>query len=189
MQPHIARDASAARSSWRRWSGEEIEDMPQMTDPFAALESFQEALASGGLVLRRGAIDPELFVHVDHPNGFPRFTYVRLDHRTVTALVMFVRVDPLKGSPCFQIGYAVPENYRAQGRAKDIVVAAIAELKRGLTANGVPGFYIEAIVGTDNEPSIRVAAATISTSPVQITDHFSGLPALHYVLKVEKDAE
>ena len=67
------------------------------------------------------------------------------------------------------------------------MVAAITELKRGLTRNGVPGFYIEAVVGTDNEPSMRVAGATISTSPVPITDHFSGLPALHYVLKVEKD--
>jgi len=163
--------------------------MPQMTDPFAALESFQEALANGGVALERGVIDPNLFLHVDHPNGLPRFTYVRLDRRTVTALVMFVPVDPLEGSPCFQIGYAVPEKYRAQGRAKDIVVAAIAELKRGLTSNGVPGFYIEAVVGTDNEPSMRVAATTISTSPVQITDHVSGLPALQYVVRVEKDAD
>ena len=161
--------------------------MPQMTDPFAALESFQEAFANGVLSLQRGVIDPELFSHVDHPNGSTRFTYVRLDRRTVTALVMFALVDPLEGSPCFQIGYAVPERYRAQGRAKDIVVAAIAELKKGLIGNGVPAFYIEAIVGTDNEPSTRVAAATISTSPVQITDYVSGLPALHYVLKVEKD--
>jgi hypothetical protein len=57
------------------------------------------------------------------------------------------------------------------------VAAAIAELKRGLSGNGVPAFY---------EPSMRVATATISTSPVQITD-VSGLPALHYVRKVEKD--
>jgi hypothetical protein len=162
--------------------------MPQMTDPFAALESFQEAFANGVLSLQRGVIDPELFVHVDYPDGSTRrLTYVRLDRRTVTALVMFALVDPIEGSPCFQIGYAVPERYRAQGRAKDIVVAAIAELKKGLTGNGVPAFYIEAVVGTDNEPSTRVAAAIISTSPTQITDHVSGLPALHYVLKVEKD--
>lgn len=157
-----------------------------MTDPFVALESFQKALANGEVSLQPGVIDPKLFVHLDRPNGSPRFTYVRLDRRTVTALVMFVLDDPLEGSPCFQIGYAVPERYRAQGRAKDIVVAAIAELKRGLNSNGVPAFYIEAVVGTDNEPSMRVAAATISTSPVRITDHVSGLPALQYVLKVER---
>jgi hypothetical protein len=161
--------------------------MPQMTDPFAALESFQEVLANDVMLLQQGIIDPELFVHQDQPNGSTRFTYVRLDRRTVTALVMFVLVAPLEGSPCFQIGYAVPERCRAQGRAKDIVAAAIAELKRGLTENGVPAFYIEAVVGTDNEPSMRVAAATISTSPVQITDDVSGLSALHYVRKIDKD--
>lgn len=162
--------------------------MSQMTDPFAALESFQEAFANCGLPLQRGSIDTELFVYVDHPTGTRRFTYIRLDCRTVTALVMFALAEPLEGTPCFQIGYAVPERYRRQGRAKDIVLAAIAELKNGLTRSGVPTFYIEAVVGIDNEPSKRIAAATISTSPVAITDHFSGLPALQYILKVEKDA-
>lgn len=56
-----------------------------------------------------------------------------------------------------------------------------------LNGNGVSAFSIEASVGTDNEPSMRVATATIATSPVQITDDVSGLPALHYVRKVEKD--
>jgi hypothetical protein len=160
--------------------------MSQMTDPSAALKSFQEALADGALPLQPGAIDPELFVHPDQPNGRTRLTFVRLDRRrTVTALVMFVlHVDPIEGSPCFQIGYAVPERYRGQGRAKDIVTAAIAELKTGLTVNGIPAFYIEAVVGTENEPSKRVASVTLSTSPVQITDKVSGLPALHYVRKV-----
>lgn len=156
-----------------------------MIDPTSALKSFQEAFANGELRLQRGVSDPELFVHQDHPNGSARLTYVRLDGRTVTAFVEFVLVDSLEGSPCFHIGYAVPERYRAQGRAKDIVLAAIAELRRGMTANGVPAFCIEAVVGTDNEPSKRVAAATLSPSPAQIIDQVSGLPALQYVLKVE----
>src|ERR1700730_10008347 len=103
--------------------------MPLMTDPFAALESFQEAFANGALALQRSIIDRQLVVHMDHPNGSTTFSYERLDRRTETELVMFALVDPLEGSPCFQIGYAVPERYRAQGGAKDIVVAAIAELK------------------------------------------------------------
>jgi hypothetical protein len=77
-----------------------------MTDPFSALESFQEALTNDVLSLQQGSIDPELFVHPDHPNGSTRLTYCRLDRRTVTALVMFVLVEPLEGTPCFQIGYA-----------------------------------------------------------------------------------
>lgn len=159
-----------------------------MTDPLAALTSFQEVFETKGIALQPGVIDPALFVHLDQPTGSPRFTYVRIDRRTVTALVMFAQVPPLKGLPCFQMGVAVPEKYRAQGRAKEIVAAATAELQNGLCRNGVAEFYIEAVVGTDNEPSKRVAAATISTDPVPITDEFSGLPALHYLRKIKRDS-
>jgi hypothetical protein len=160
----------------------------QMTDPLAALTSFQEVLETEGIALQPGVIDPALFVHLDQPTGSPRFTYVRLDRRTVTALVMFAQMPLLKGLPCFQMGVAVPEKYRAQGRAKDIVTAATAELQNGLGRNGVAEFYIQAVVGTNNEPSKRVAAATFPAAPVPITDEFSGLPALHYLRKIERDS-
>lgn len=162
--------------------------MAQLTDPLVALTSFQAVFEREGIPLQPGIIDPALFVHLDQPTGSPRFTYVRLDRRTVTALVMFAQVPPLKGLPCFQLGVAVPEKYRAQGRAKEIVSAAIAELQDGLGRNGVAAFYIEAVVGTDNEPSKRVAAATISADPVPITDEYSGLPALHYIRKIDRDS-
>lgn len=162
--------------------------MSQMTDPMAALTSFQEVFETEGIPLQPGVIDPTLFVHRDQPTGTPRFTYVRLDRRTVTALVMFAQVPPLKGLLCFQLGVAVPEKYRAQGRAKEIVTAATTELQSGLSRSSIPAFYIEAVVGTDNEPSKRVAAATISADPVPITDEFSGLPALHYIRKIERDS-
>ena len=160
--------------------------MAQMTDPFAALISFQAALKGGALSLQPGDIDPKVFVHLDQPNGSTRFTYVRFYNRTVVSLAMLVQVQPLEGLPCFQLGYAVPERYRAQGRAKDIAASAVAELERGLTRNGVRTFCIEAIVGTDNEPSMRVATATVSNSPVPITDELSGLPAFHYIRKFEE---
>lgn len=160
----------------------------QMTDPTAALIDFQRVFETEDIPVQPGVIDPALFVHLDQPTGSPRFTYVRLDRRTVTALVMFAQVPPLKGLPCFQLGVAVPEKYRAQGRAKEIVTAAVAELQNGLGRNGVAAFYIEAVVGTDNEPSKRVAAATISAAPVSITDEFSGLPALYYIRKFERDS-
>jgi hypothetical protein len=158
-----------------------------MTDPSDALKSFQQALVDGQIQLQRGQIDPELFVHLDRPNDQPRFTYVRLQLQTVTALVILVISDPIEGKPCFQIGYAVPEAYRSQGRANNAVCAAIIELKHGLARNKISTFYVEAIVGTDNEASKHVAAATISTTPVEVTDQVSGLPALHYVRKIGED--
>lgn len=160
-----------------------------MTDPSDALKSFQEALLGNQLQMQRGEVDPELLVYLDHPNEKPRFTYVRLQRRTVTALVMLVVSDAIEGTPCFQIGYAVPEAYRNQGRAKSAVSAAISELKHGLLRNEVATFHVEAIVGADNKASQHVAAGTISTTPVAISDQVSGLPAFHYVRKIRTETD
>lgn len=158
--------------------------MAKMTDPTDAPKSFQEALLGGQVQLQPGALEPDLFVHLDHPNGKARFTYATLQGRTVTALVILVVSDPIDGAPCFQIGYAVPEAYRQQGRAKQAVRAAIAELEYGLTRNRIATFYVEAIVGADNMASQKVAEETLSTNPVAVTDEVSGVPAFQYVRKI-----
>lgn len=199
MAPAVAPALPCFRRVWVLWKaqlygpwtadrGQRRNSMAQMTDPTAALIDFQRVFETERIPLQPGVIDPALYVHLDQPTGSPRFTYVRLNRRTVTALVMFAQVPPLKGLPCFQLGVAVPEKYRAQGRAKEIVTAAIAELQNGLGRNGIAAFYIEAVVGRDNEPSQRVAAATISADPVPITDEFSGLPALHYIRKIDRNS-
>jgi hypothetical protein len=156
-----------------------------MTDPTDGLVSFQQALLRGEINLRAGEIDPELFVHLDEPTaGVLRFTYVRLSGQEVKALAMIVTTERIHGLPCFQAGVAVPLSHRGKGYAKSIVADAIAELKNGLSRNGVDSFYVEAIVSIDNEPSKRVAAATISSSPTAITDELSGLPALQYLRRI-----
>jgi hypothetical protein len=158
--------------------------LARMTDPFDALTSFQQALLDGEITLQAGELDPHLFLHVDHPTGVPRFSYVRIDGQSVTALAIMVATEPMHGLPCFQVGVAVPEAYRGKGRAKSVVAAAIAELMHGLSRNKISSFYVEAIVSIDNEPSKRVAESTISATPVAVTDEVSGLPALHYVRKI-----
>ncbi|MEI6558328.1 MAG: GNAT family protein [Rhodospirillaceae bacterium] len=105
----------------------------------------------------------------------------------MTALAMFVRVPNYDNIPCFQIGYAVPKEYRDQGRAKEIVTAAIAELKKGMGENGVSSFYIEAIVEHNNTASLRVASSTVSPYSTKTIDCFSGNSALQYIRKVVCD--
>jgi hypothetical protein len=159
--------------------------MQQMTDPSAALASFQQALIAGDIAIQPGALDKAIFVHSDRPNGYPRLTYVRLKGRNVTALVMYVRIEPIDDIPTYAVGYAVPDQYRAQGRAKDIIGASVTELTVGLARNGIARFYIEAVIGVDNLASQRVAAATLNAHPTSITDSVSGQPALHYLRLVE----
>ena len=158
--------------------------LARMTDPFEALTSFQQALLDGEIDLRAGELDPNLFLHVDHPAGVIRLTYVRLDGQSVTAMAIMVGTGPMHGLPCFQAGVGVPVAYRGKGYAKSVLAAAIAELKHGLSRNKIGSFYVEAIVSVDNEPSKRVAEATISETPVAVIDEQSGLPALQYVRKI-----
>ncbi|MCC8432879.1 GNAT family N-acetyltransferase [Reyranella aquatilis] len=155
-----------------------------MTDPAEGLTSFQAALDADIVTLQKGALDPNIHVHLDHPAGSPRFTYVRLKGKTVTSLVMLVPVDHLDGLPCFQMGCAVPEKFRGQGLAQCTMLAALAELEAGLGRNGVSAFYVEAVVGIDNEPSKRIAEKVLSSNPEQVTDKFSGQPAYHYVKRI-----
>jgi hypothetical protein len=158
--------------------------MASMTDPSNALHSFQEALLNGGMQLQRGAVHSELYLNTEGANGQPRFTFVTLEKTIVTAFVNLVLCGRIEGTPCFQIGYAVPEAYRRQGRAKTVVSMALAELQHGFSGLG-PALYVEAIVGVDNAPSQRVAEQTLSATSEAITDAVSGLPALRYVRKMD----
>ncbi len=137
--------------------------MARMTDPSDALTSFQKALLDGELQLRRGEIDPELFVHHDNPQGKMRLTYACLEGQTVTALAIVVMGDPIEGLPCFELGVAVPEAYRSQGRAKKTVEAAIAELKHGLARNKISTFYVPAQNHLRRHARVRRARPPISS--------------------------
>jgi RimJ/RimL family protein N-acetyltransferase len=157
-----------------------------MTDPSDGMKSFQHELRRDNIAIHVASTDPNLFVHRDAPNGPPeyRFTYVRLKGKTVTAMVIFAAQPPEKGSSYFAVGYAVPKRFQKQGRAKEVFIAALADMQAGLVRNGIPEFYIEAIVNADNLPSRKIAEQVISDQPRAVTESLSGLPAFKYVRKV-----
>lgn len=127
-------------------------------------------------------LDKALSVHLDEPTaGTIRFTYARIVDGEVQALVMFVQAEPLNGLPCFQVGYAVPKAHRNQGLATSTLQSAIAELVHGLRRNSVARLCIEAVIGTGNLPSLRVAERVISPERFEATDEFSGEPAIQFV--------
>lgn len=156
-----------------------------MTNPANALVSFQEAYDRGAILLRPGALDPSLLMTIDDTHGVDRFTHVRIEEGTVVAMVLFIVGEPVDGTPCMEMGYAVHPDYRRQGRGKETVAAAIVEMKHGLIRNDKQAFYLEAVVGTDNVASQRIAEQTLSTTPEEGTDVVSGKPALRYLRKVE----
>ncbi|MGE3433483.1 MAG: GNAT family N-acetyltransferase [Ramlibacter sp.] len=136
-----------------------------LPDIAGALRSLQEAFSAGAIRLQPGALDPELFVHMDRPNGELRLTYVRLRGKKVTAMVQFIPCDPVEDEPCFNVGWAVPENLRGQGRSGEAFIAAVKEMRHGFASHGMDAFWIEGVVGEDNVASQRVAERVISGLP------------------------
>jgi hypothetical protein len=161
--------------------------MPNLTDPSIGMKSFQSELAWGRIKIIPCRYDKNLFMHVDYPTGDrndPRYTYVRLDEKkSVKALVIMALAEPLLGRPCFGIGYAVPEVHRGKGYAKDAVAATLREFRSGMKNARLGDFYVEAIVGIDNDASNAVALATISSDRTEVTDSLSKAPCYRYELK------
>lgn len=158
--------------------------MKRLPNPHDAMQSLEQAIACGEVHLKKGTVDPTLGLTIDKPNGEIRLTYVRLEAGKVIALVMAIPCDPFESKPCFNIGYAVAANFRGQGRAKELVKAAIAEMQHGFGIAGMNVFYVEAIVGEDNQPSMRVAERVISASYNSKVDAVSNVPIRQYMMKI-----
>lgn len=159
--------------------------MPDMTDPSDALLAFQRQLVAGVLPLQSCTV-PELFVLVDQPAGKARFSYLAIDGQTVKAIVMLAHISQEDGLPCFQLGYAVAEQYRRKGVARRIVSQAVNQLQQGFARAGHPELFVEAVVDLDNEASKRICEGEFPDAPSQITDSVSGEAARRYLKKVGK---
>jgi len=156
-------------------------------DPHETLISFQETLCRGKVQLQRCHHNSDLYLHSDRVNNLPRFIYVTLDQITITSFVSFVISHLIEGIPCLLVGYAVPEPYQNQGRAKKTLNSAIIALKAGFRRAGFSFFYIEAIVDLENVAAQKVAQAVLTKKYQKITDHSSRLPARSYLCKIEID--
>lgn len=156
-----------------------------MPDIEAALRSFQKAHENHELALKKCALDSNLFLHGDMPNGEPRLTYVRLDGPRVLAMVQFIRCENVRGEPCFNVAWAVPPELRGAGRALEAFIAARKELSYGLKKAGVGDFWIEAIVDIHNKASQGVAVKAITSRPIEATDKFAGVPILQYLARTD----
>jgi len=160
-----------------------------LPDVAGALTSFQQALAANAITVQRGDLDRDMLVHMDRPNGETRLSYARMVGRTVVALVQFIPCDPVEGEPCFNVGWAVAETYRGQGRAHGAVVAAIKEMQNGFNRAGMNAFWVEAIVGEDNVASQRLAEKVLSEPVKKALDSCSGDPIVQYLRRIDAQSE
>jgi RimJ/RimL family protein N-acetyltransferase len=152
--------------------------MATATDSSAALEAFQREV--DWLPLTPIATEPGVFFHLDEPLGTARLAFAKLQGRTVTALATFFAAAPIDGVMVFHGFYAVPEAYRNQGQAKDIVRSALRQISQGIGQTGVDAIRVVLLVDAENTVAQRVAAAVVSATPSPVTDEATGRPALLY---------
>jgi hypothetical protein len=154
--------------------------MATASDSTAALQTFQRDL--NRLFLKPSPSDPALFCYMDEPLGAVRMAFARLQGQTVTALATFFASAPVDGVMDLHGFFAVPEAYRNQGRAKDILASALRQLTPNIAQSGVKALRVLLVVEADNTAAQRVAEAIISTSPTPVTDEATGRPALLYTV-------
>jgi RimJ/RimL family protein N-acetyltransferase len=118
-----------------------------------------------------------------------KFGLSGLAGHTVVALVQFIPCDPIEGEPCFNVGWAVAEAYRGQGKAHGAVSAAIKEMQNGFNRAGMNAFWVEAVVGEDNIASQRLAEKVLSGPAKKATDSYSGDPIVQYLRRIDGQSE
>jgi hypothetical protein len=153
-------------------------DMATASDSMAALQTFQRDL--NHLYLTPSPSDPTLFCYMDEPLGTVRMAFARLQGQTVTALATLFASPPIDGVMDFHGFFAVPEAFRNQGRAKDVLASALRQLTPNIAQSGVRAIRVNLVVEADNPAAQRVAAAVISSSPTTVKDEATGRPALLY---------
>ncbi len=84
--------------------------------------------------------------------------------------------------------YAVPDAYRNQGRAKDILASALRQMTQGIGQTGIRAIRVELLVDAENTPAQRVAAAVMAPGPATVTDEATGRPALLYATTLTRAA-
>lgn len=133
----------------------------------------------------------DLYSHLDSPSpGVTRLTYVRLsvNHRTVMSFASCLMNGEVEGHPCVAVGYAVPEQLRNKGAAKQILSDVIQDQRLQAGKNGIPAVYIEAVIDISNLPSQKVAEAVLGGERERITDTASGRPAIRYTARLSTDS-
>jgi len=99
----------------------------------------------------------DISVIADRPTGVLRYIYAKINVGQVESIALFVLIEPIKGIPCFQMGWATIESMRGRGLATEVTTKGLDELRTGLKRNGVKQFYLEAVISESNQPSNALA--------------------------------
>lgn len=143
------------------------------------------AVKSGSVTLEKGRVSPDLYAHLDTPNGSPRFTYVMLspnDKMKVIARCVLL-LDRVEGNrSVWQIDWAVSGPERSKGVGRRLVEQSLVEFEAGMKGKLEGGYFIEAIVDAGNIASNKIGNVCIGGK--EALKDPSGAPVNSYLKRV-----
>ena len=154
-----------------------------------SFRSFQEAFSTEQITPQKCRLGENLYMLQDDANGAFRITYAEIIDKEVIAAVSFILVEPLKGSPCFAVGYSVDPSHRRKGIGTSLLKEAIEEMAQGLAKHVDGRFYIEAVVGVVNIASNKISQNVLKVKGKRVVDQVSGEDAFQYIKLIDLKKE
>lgn len=133
-----------------------------MNNSEKALEAFKQfvfAFENTSMPIYQSKLFNKIYLHIDIPNGAPRFTYFMFDsvnNKIIAQSIIIFSNIIQQNKRKWQIGWCVEENYRGQNIGYNLAKMALAEFVYHLKQQ-IIGDIIEANIDINNLASIRIA--------------------------------
>lgn len=155
---------------------EQIAELAKLSGQQLAEEGLNQiasAIKARSIEIQPGKIFNDIYAHGDKPAGVPRFSYVMFSptvQNEVIARCTIIYDSQKDGVACWQIDWAVLEQYRGNNWGGTIARKALTEFASGMQKVLPNGFIIEAIVDQDNEASKKIANSLIGDEEVILNE-------------------
>lgn len=140
---------------------------PQLSGSEMALLSLKHlttAIKNNEIKLQQGNLFDDVYVHLDHPEGNVRFTYIIFStteqNKPIAKLSCIMR-GAHENAPLWDVDWAVDPSYQGKKWGLTVAYKASEEFKNGMKGKYPNGFWLEAIVDDNNEASKIIASRII----------------------------
>jgi len=154
-------------------------------NPMTGFRTLEEAFSQGFRMKRVPSTD-DIFIEKDMALGAERYTYARLKKLKVQQTVVLNGNQPLNGLPCFCLFYGTLEELRGKGLTVPFIEEILKKFKKDLHKRYGKEYYIEALIETDNDASLAIAAKLFGQPSHDGIDEISGEPTRIWQYKVTR---
>lgn len=159
--------------------------MNEDQNPMTGFKTLELAF-SQGFRMKPVPLTDDIFREIDMALGAERYTYARLKKLKVQQLVVLNGNQPLNGLPCFGLFYGTIEELRGKGLTVTFIEKILEQFKKDLHKRYGREYYIEALIETDIEASLAIAAKLFGEPSHDGVDELSGTTTRIWQYKVTR---